>query len=493
MDTVDQIALSEILETAVGGSKVTWTRELLEAHAELGANELETLAAQVASFALYLEQQSDDRASRLRRVGETRLFELACLWPGVFKRYFARRTAVAPLEHLRSLDPPSRARAFADGAERLDEIVESLDALALIPPSLQSIVWSEPNAPATPMDTLTAMVERLDPPPSPLDLYGKLSSLEGQRLAASAIHWLEGGTRGGWTVAERLLHRLACLVPGALERVHVDLLGHGLLRTGGGVLFRGAGPDASALLLASEVADHDGWLKALSWIGDDAVRAAFTAWRREPPAWRRRVNVDPERYAYEAGWELTAEGGRRELCFEHCFRLEPERDTATVPVIVGGARDDRCVRCAQPLTTLFDLDLADARLGFLGLRGARVRLSSCTTCWSPSFSRFDGEGNAHSVDDGEEGEGQDFFPLRPTGMALAAARTCVEPRLGAGVGWMGGHPDWIDDADYPVCLSCDRSMTFVAQVNLDALDGAGTWYAFVCAECAMAATFGRCT
>jgi hypothetical protein len=179
------------------------------------------------------------------------------------------------------------------------------------------------------------------------------------------------------------------------------------------------------------------------------------------------------------------------------LRLEPARapDEAS-PVVVGAARDDSCPRCGEPETTLLDLDLRDARLDFLGVRGTRLRIPTCTACWSTSFSRFDGSGNARSIvvgsDDDDDHDGEPA-PPRPTPMLLVPGRTPVEPCLGDMHAWIGGHPDWIDDADYPDCPACGRSMMFVAQVDLDALDGVGMRYAFLCAPCQMAATFARCT
>jgi transposase len=54
-------------------------------------------------------------------------------------------------------------------------------------------------------------------------------------------------------------------------------------------------------------------LFALAWIADDLVRDQFRAWREYPPPWRSHLYVAPHEYAHEAGWELTMEGGRREL------------------------------------------------------------------------------------------------------------------------------------------------------------------------------------
>ena len=55
---------------------------------------------------------------------------------------------------------------------------------------------------------------------------------------------------------------------------------------------------------------------------------------------------------------------------------------------------------------------------------------------------------------------------------------------------VGGHPTWIQDADYPRCPKCDRAMPFVAQISNDDLDedSEGIYYMFVCRDCGVAAT-----
>lgn len=55
---------------------------------------------------------------------------------------------------------------------------------------------------------------------------------------------------------------------------------------------------------------------------------------------------------------------------------------------------------------------------------------------------------------------------------------------------VGGHPTWIQDAEYPRCPDCGRTMPFVAQLsNEDIEEGAeGIYSIFACRECGVAAT-----
>jgi hypothetical protein len=55
---------------------------------------------------------------------------------------------------------------------------------------------------------------------------------------------------------------------------------------------------------------------------------------------------------------------------------------------------------------------------------------------------------------------------------------------------IGGHPEWIDDATYPVCPTSQRRMTFITQLSWEDFDtyGEGSTYAFICLEDGKAAT-----
>lgn len=49
---------------------------------------------------------------------------------------------------------------------------------------------------------------------------------------------------------------------------------------------------------------------------------------------------------------------------------------------------------------------------------------------------------------------------------------------------IGGHPAWIQDAEYPVCPCCSTTMKFIAQMDMEqAEDSEGIYYAFLCEGC----------
>jgi hypothetical protein len=55
--------------------------------------------------------------------------------------------------------------------------------------------------------------------------------------------------------------------------------------------------------------------------------------------------------------------------------------------------------------------------------------------------------------------------------------------------WLGGYPDWINDAAYPHCPKCKKMMMYLGGLDLDYINS----FTFVCRECCMGATTYDCT
>lgn len=84
------------------------------------------------------------------------------------------------------------------------------------------------------------------------------------------------------------------------------------------------------------------------------------------------------------------------------------------------------------------------------------------------------------------------LPLRRLTMAQKSRSPwhAAHPFLPTTFSQVGGHPTWIQDADYPQCTECQQTMTFVGQVAPDELADfqEGMHYAFLCAPCRTTAT-----
>lgn len=59
-----------------------------------------------------------------------------------------------------------------------------------------------------------------------------------------------------------------------------------------------------------------------------------------------------------------------------------------------------------------------------------------------------------------------------------------------GFSQIGGHPTWVQEAEYPECRVCQQPMPFIAQLsNEDHEEYAeGIYYLFACGRCGVAAT-----
>jgi hypothetical protein len=214
---------------------------------------------------------------------------------------------------------------------------------------------------------------------------------------------------------EQVLCCLACFRPGSLTPFHEDLVRRRILYPG--VIHHGAGGGVAAGLMALLEGDEHRNLAllALAWVGDETVQGAFAEWRAQPPRWASELHVPPARYCHEAGWELTREGGRRDL-FQESAYLPPR-----------------------------------------------------TSEW-------------------------DAFPVSPLVLSgetrhfLQAANWSMLP--GVEFSQVGGLATWVQDAEYPACPECSRTMPLVGQIsNDDFMEyGEGIYYAFHCAGCGVTAT-----
>ena len=306
-----------------------------------------------------------------------------------------------------------------------------------------------------------------------------------------------------------LLAHINMFVPGAL----IPLLP--VLAAGGyfypGYLYLGADEGTCQLLLSligtPAETRRSALLMALAWIGNEAVQKQFHAWHIQPPDWRPELFIPPEDYAHEAGWELTKEGGRRDLYFASCVELVKDEQAELSREVEATQATElgRCAWCQRPLRRLLDLDLRDPRCRWISAEGERLRLAVCTQCsfystiyldialtgevhWSP----LNGDKPALLSKIPEDGE---MIEL-PEPLIPGAARRTPFEAVGRflldenGTSQLGGHPEWIQDAEYPSCPVCQQTMPSLGQVAFEDWEeyGEGVFYLFLCLPCRKAAT-----
>lgn len=342
-------------------------------------------------------------------------------------------------------------------------------------------------------------------PKTAQELYHELTEREQEQLETYAISLIE---EGDFDQAETILLSLACFTGASVERGMEAFFHAGKYYPG--ILYRHAGPVIRDRLIEQVAYDADNrnsLLLALAWIGDAEVVRLFGSWRRQPPGWAEELYVAPELYARDAGWELDAAGGKRLLFHPESYHFIAEREnkekvlrpSTAVSVLHPG--DQACPWCSGRLTVLFDYNLEDPLLQFMKLSGRRLRIAACMqcNCYGTVYMKVDLNGGytwseyntvpayLPDYEDGEDREELIWNSLRLSERRMGTYES-GHWTLEAPASQIGGHPAWIQDAEYPECPCCSESMRFIAQMDMEqAEDSEGIYYAFLCGTCLISA------
>ncbi|HEE9629004.1 TPA: DUF1963 domain-containing protein [Escherichia coli] len=335
------------------------------------------------------------------------------------------------------------------------------------------------------------------PCPVPTDaLYQQLTTDQAQLMADYAT---ERFASGEYKLAQEICLCLAAFTQANLNAYFREWISYDDLDNDSYMPFHRAPTDVRDRLLErveDDAENRNCILQCLAWIGDDVVVERFAHWRNSPPPWRSSLYIEPEEYAHEAGWELTAEDQRRNLYFPQCFHLEMKSTGSCEALRVVDERNDTCPNCALPLTNLFDVDLKATGLSDNG--SFRVVTCECCTAYSTIFGYMDSKGNAHLSaknippawlpDDVSEWRRLPVNSMRQGN--LRSPLFAADPFLPVSFSQLGGHPTWIQGAEYPLCPQCSHTMMFLAQLDYADIEqyGEGIIYAFICPECRTTAT-----
>jgi hypothetical protein len=287
------------------------------------------------------------------------------------------------------------------------------------------------------------------PCPVPTDaLYQQLTADQAQLMADYAT---ERFASGEYEHAQEICLCLAAFTQANLDAYLREWISYDDLDAYSPLPFHRAPADVRDTLLErveDDAENRNCILQCLAWIGDDVVVERFAYWRNNPPLWRSSLYIAPEEYAHEAGWELTAEGQRRNLYFPHCFHLEMKSTGCCEALRVVDERSDTCPNCALPLTNLFDVDLKATGLSDKGR--FRVVTCECCTAYSTIFGYIDSRGNAHLSappawlpDDVSEWRRLPVNSMRQGN--LRSPLFAADPFLPVSFSQLGGHPTWIQD------------------------------------------------
>jgi hypothetical protein len=304
-----------------------------------------------------------------------------------------------------------------------------------------------------------------------------------------------------------VLRCVACFQPGKLSAFHERMIGGGIFHPG--VVYYGAGAkigphlinilEGGGARLDTLLRNH--LLVALAWIGDSNVRSSFMQWRRQPPKWASLLHIAPHEYAKVAGWELTDDGGRRNLFSDVAYPLVRSESKASTrdDVKVGVHNVACCPWCGRTLTSLFGIrNLQGVLPEYPATKYEALTCHACTAYGQVFAKRSTSDSWTWHQKNVRPG----FLPPRTYEWAFpetplvpsTAARSCM-----LSADWLlpdvaysqvGGHPTWVQDSYYPNCPDCSATMVFVGQISNEDYDQSmeGIYYAFSCSECGVSAT-----
>ncbi|MDR7315496.1 DUF1963 domain-containing protein [Brevibacillus nitrificans] len=342
-------------------------------------------------------------------------------------------------------------------------------------------------------------------PVSKEQLYVSLTTDEAGRMLKHALELLAEGDE---EQAEAILSSLVCYRNENIAAALPELMEQGMYNPA--LVYKDASPAVRDRLLEQVEWDDENrnlLLLALSWIGDPLVVRRFQEWRLHPPAWADQLFVQPEIYALEGGWELTQEGERRDLTHSLSYAIRVTSEQTHSEDEVSAARflttsTSTCPWCEGSLTILMDVEAAHPSLAYLALSLERLKIQTCERCGCfstiymdvdsqgvPVWSRFNHKPDyLRSIDPDDYSGVSDYrltLSTEPHSPFFAAIWTLSQQNS-----QIGGHPSWVQDADYPSCPCCGKRMRFIGQIDwADFVPlGEGIFYMFVCPEDKMTAT-----
>ena len=179
----------------------------------------------------------------------------------------------------------------------------------------------------------------------------------------------------------------------------------------------------------------------------------------------------------------------------------------------GGSADGSCRVCGGGLHHLVTLNPIPKGLGVTRL--SALNLVTCRSClgWEEPTLSFQHDRSGQSIPVGYDGPiKKPEFPsgsLRKTSVSLVAAdqrwrwQDWALSNSRENLNRVGGHPTWIQGAEYPQCVLCQNTMRFLLQLDSNTPGGedGGEWlwgsggicYCFWCDRCKVSCSLWQCT
>ncbi|KUL25400.1 hypothetical protein [Actinoplanes awajinensis] len=263
-------------------------------------------------------------------------------------------------------------------------------------------------------------------------------------------------------------------------------------------LYRTAGPDVVTRLVemvdsGQRTSDLNRLFLIVAHSEDPLAEAAMRRWETQPPSGTDKLHVKPLIYALQSGWTLNPDGSRRDLCGTAAYTWTL-RETPPRP------DQPTCPWCTSPLWTAADLDTTEpavaAALAHTGWTGRLMFRSCCfCACYATIFSQVTPDGAStwwpgNTVPDYlPQSSGPEDPPTRQAVTGAIRSTAHQASAWNEGGSTLGGHPQWIQDAEHPVCPGCAQPMDYVGLIGGADLDeyGEGAYYLHVHQPCGFTA------
>ena len=181
-------------------------------------------------------------------------------------------------------------------------------------------------------------------------------------------------------------------------------------------------------------------------------------------------------------------------------RCEGANQNADEPVQIGEPTGQKCEFCGCEMLDMLRLKAGEPRLAFLNLKHDAI-FRCCPTCVG-SVMYFCKCGADGEIELSYKGEGftESYFSkedmTRLSGMKFKLGGE-VSPFYGCFSELdttVGGYPQWVQDAAYLACPSCDGTMKHLAQIPFGELvQGEGVIYVQICEKCEVLGGCFQCT
>lgn len=243
-------------------------------------------------------------------------------------------------------------------------------------------------------------------------------------------------------------------------------------------------------------------LGCLAMVGDEKAQGVLYELKKNPRPWRKKLYVDSDVYAEEAGWTFDSKNEYIKLTYDKCFSFELGKTRNENGTFIARKRGEKCPHCGCELVDILVLDGRDERFAFLGLDGI-ITASCCPNCVTLSegiSNRFTLDGKSEILE--YDGTDENYYSDEYLN-AMAENRLVISEKerplfYGAfnnDVNTIGGFANWVQDWEYRECPECGRKMKYLAQIHWDTIEDCaeGTLFIEICPDCKIITMFHQQT